>query len=550
MRKFLLVCCAFALTFSAAIPLQAQTPGTSPEDAVPNIVPPEAVPSPTVPALDVDSRIDSMLSRPADWAEAIVFFPASVPALQDDRLIGNELTRRIIGTPWVLYLLVGSGIFFTIYFGFINIRGFGVALRTIRGKYSAPDDPGEISHFQALTAAVSGTVGLGNIAGVAIAVSLGGPGATFWMIVCGIVGMTTKFCEVTLGVRYRDVGPDGRVYGGSMYTLRKGFAERGWPTWGKALAVVFAFSCLGGAFGAGCMFQVNQAFTQLQAVTGGPDSIWAGRGWIFGLIMAGLTAIVIIGGIRSIAVVTSRLVPFMCIVYVLACLYIVLLHFAEIPAAIGTIVSAAFTDDAVYGGFFGVLIRGVQRAAFSNEAGFGSAPIAHSAVKTRRPASEGYVALLEPFIDTVIICTMTALVITVTHERVAADEASTAAGIAVTSRAFATVIGWFPYVLFVAVILFAFSTMITWSYYGQQAWAYIFGRKSSLDLVYKLIFCTCIVLGAASTLGNVLRLSDALIFTMCFPNFIALYVLMPKIKEEIVSYREYRRAIDRGERPV
>ena len=539
--------CCTALALSV-LPLQAQT--ATPVPIEPNIVPPEVAAAPAGP-LNLDARINAMLNRPADWAEAVVFFPSALPVVANNPPdASGSLLIRVFGTPWVLYLLVGSGIFFTLYFGFINVTGFGVALRTIRGKYSSPDDPGEISHFQALTAAVSGTVGLGNIAGVAIAVSLGGPGAVFWMIVCGVIGMTTKFCEVTLGVRYRDVGPDGKVYGGSMYTLRKGFAERGWPTWGKVLAVAFAISCLGGAFGAGCMFQVNQAFTQLVAVTGGPESFWVGKGWIFGVIMAVLTALVIIGGIRSIATVTSRLVPFMCIMYVIACLYIVLSHLGEIPAAFGTILSSAFSNEALYGGFFGVLIRGVQRAAFSNEAGFGSAPIAHSAVRTRRPASEGYVALLEPFIDTVIICTMTALVIVVTQERVTAAEASTAAGIAVTSRAFASVIGWFPYVLFVAVILFAFSTMITWSYYGQQAWSYMFGRKASLDLVYKLIFCLCIVFGAASTLGNVLRLSDALIFTMCFPNFIALYFLLPKIREEIVSYREYRHAIDRGETPV
>ena len=531
MKTLLALCCA-AVALSLAAPLHAQTDSPAPTGSIA----PASTPAPD----GIDRMLDGMVKTPADIAERIVFFPAGT-AFAD---------YPVLSTPWVLYLLVGSGIFFTLYFGFINITGFPVALRTIRGKYSSPTDPGEISHFQALTAAVSGTVGLGNIAGVAIAVSLGGPGATFWMIVCGIIGMTTKFCEVTLGVRYRDVGADGKIYGGSMYTLRKGFAERGWPTWGKVLAVVFAISCLGGAFGAGCMFQVNQAFTQLVGVTGGTDSFWFGRGWIFGVVMAFLTGLVIIGGIKSIARVTSKLVPFMCIFYVMTCLYVLFAHFGAIPAAIGTILSEAFSDKAVYGGFFGVLISGVRRAAFSNEAGFGSAPIAHSAVRTRRPASEGYVALLEPFIDTVIICTMTALVIVVTQERVSADQASTAGGIAVTSRAFGSVISWFPYMLFVAVILFAFSTMVSWSYYGQQAWAYMFGRKRSLDLTYKLIFCLCVVFGAAATLDNVLRLSDALIFTMCFPNFIALYALLPKIKQEIVSYRSFRHEIDRGETPV
>ena len=536
MKSFLALCCT-ALAFTLAAPLSAQDDTTAPTGSAA----PEAAPSPAQLPEGIDRMLDGMVKTPADIAEKIVFFPAGWSAVAN---------YPVIATPWVLYLLVGSGVFFTLYFGFINISGFPVALKTIRGKYSLPDDPGEISHFQALTAAVSGTVGLGNIAGVAIAVSLGGPGATFWMIVCGLIGMSTKFCEVTLGVRYRDVGADGRIYGGSMYTLRKGFAERGWPTWGKVLAVVFAVSALGGAFGAGCMFQVNQAFTQLVGITGGTGGFWFGKGWIFGVIMAFLTGLVIIGGIKSIARVTGKLVPFMCIFYVLTCLYVLLAHIADIPAAFASIISSAFSNEAVYGGFFGVLISGVRRAAFSNEAGFGSAPIAHAAVRTRRPASEGYVALLEPFVDTVIICTMTALVIVVTQERVSADQASTAAGIAVTSRAFGSVISWFPYMLFIAVILFAFSTMVSWSYYGQQAAAYIFGRTTAVDLTYKVIFCACVIFGAAATLDNVLRLSDALIFTMCFPNFIALYALLPKVKEEILSYREFRRALDRGETPA
>ena len=532
MKSFLALACAAAAALSLATPLHAQTDSPNPSGSIA----PASTPAPE----GLDRMLDGLVKIPADITERIIFFPAGT-AFSD---------YPVLATPWVLYLLVGSGLFFTLYFGFINITGFPVALRTIRGKYSSATDPGEISHFQALTAAVSGTVGLGNIAGVAIAVSLGGPGATFWMILCGVIGMTTKFCEVTLGVRYRDIGPGGRIFGGSMYTLRKGFAERGWPTWGKVLAVVFAISCLGGAFGAGCMFQVNQAFTQLVTITGGDTGFWFGKGWLFGVGMSVLTGIVIIGGIRSIANVTDKLVPFMCIFYVVTCIYVLLAHFADLPAAFGTILSEAFSNNALYGGFFGVLIAGVRRAAFSNEAGFGSAPIAHAAVRTRRPASEGYVALLEPFVDTVIICTMSALVIVVTQERVAANEASTAAGIAVTSRAFGSVISWFPYMLFIAVFLFAFSTMITWSYYGQQAAAYIFGRTTKVDIIYKVIFCLCVIFGAAATLDNVLRLSDALIFAMCFPNFIALYFLLPKIKEEIISYRNFRRAIDRGETPA
>jgi AGCS family alanine or glycine:cation symporter len=363
-NRFLVFCCTFlALTIATSVFAQDDSPAPTGSAA------PETAASPAQLPEGIDRMLDGLVKTPADIAERIVFFPAGWSAVADS---------PVIATPWVLYLLVGSGIFFTLYFGFINVTGFPVALKTITGKYSSASDPGEISHFQALTAAVSGTVGLGNIAGVAIAVSLGGPGATFWMIVCGLIGMSTKFCEVTLGVRYRDVGADGKIYGGSMYTLRKGFAERGWPTWGKVLAVVFAISCLGGAFGAGCMFQVNQAFTQLVGITGGTGSFWFGKGWMFGVVMALLTALVIIGGIKSIARVTGKLVPFMCIFYVLTCLYVILAHIGDIPAAIGTIISSAFSSEAAYGGFFGVLISGVRRAAFSNEAGFGSAPIAHS----------------------------------------------------------------------------------------------------------------------------------------------------------------------------
>lgn len=540
---FVTFCAALCLSVSsswAQAPVDSPSPPPDRAEVMEADVSPAPTPAPAPAAKNLDQRIDDFVKTPADWAEKIVFFPAGWKPLEK---------YPAIATPWVIYLLVGSGVLFTLLLGFINIRGFGVALRTVRGKYSTKSDPGEISHFQALTAAVSGTVGLGNIAGVAIAVSIGGPGATFWMIMCGLIGMTTKFCEVTLGVRYRDVTPDGKVYGGSMYTLRKGFAERGWPDLGKLLAIIFAIACLGGSVGAGCMFQVNQTFQQLVVISGGEESFWVGKGWLFGLGMAILAALVIIGGIKSIARVTDKLVPFMCIFYVATCLFVVLAHIADLPAAFATILSEAFSDKAVYGGFFGVLIAGVRRAAFSNEAGFGSAPIAHSAVRTRRPASEGYVALLEPFVDTVIICTMTALVLVVTQKYVPADQASTSMGIAVTSQAFASVISWFPYMLFIGVFLFAFSTLITWSYYGQQAWAYLFGRKTWVDLIFKLIFCLCVIVGAAATLNNVLRLSDALIFTMCFPNFIALYVLFPKIKEEIVRYKTFREAIDRGEEP-
>ena len=339
----------------------------------------------------LDAAIDSFFAPISKYSNMVVFF----------KIPGTEI-------PFVLALLVVSAIFLTIRFGFINVRGLGMAFRTLKGKYSKKDDPGEITHFQALTAALSATVGLGNIAGVAIAISVGGPGATFWMILCGVFGMTTKFCECTLGTKYRIIDENGKVHGGPMYYLSQGFAELGYAGFGKILAVIFAVACILASFGGGNMFQGNQACQQLIAITGGQDSFFADKGWLFGVILAITVGSVILGGIVGIAKVTSKLVPFMCAIYVLCALYILLTHFTEIPGAFKQIFEGAFSMKAGLGAMIGVLIQGVKRAAFSNEAGFGSAPIAHSAVKTSKPASEGYVALLEPFVDTVIVCTMTA----------------------------------------------------------------------------------------------------------------------------------------------
>jgi AGCS family alanine or glycine:cation symporter len=476
----------------------------------------------------LDAAIDSFFAPISKYSNMVVFF----------KIPGTEI-------PFVLALLVVSAIFLTIRFGFINVRGLGMAFRTLKGKYSKKDDPGEITHFQALTAALSATVGLGNIAGVAIAISVGGPGATFWMILCGVFGMTTKFCECTLGTKYRIIDENGKVHGGPMYYLSQGFAELGYAGFGKILAVIFAVACILASFGGGNMFQGNQACQQLIAITGGQDSFFADKGWLFGVILAITVGSVILGGIVGIAKVTSKLVPFMCAIYVLCALYILLTHFTEIPGAFKQIFEGAFSMKAGLGAMIGVLIQGVKRAAFSNEAGFGSAPIAHSAVKTSKPASEGYVALLEPFVDTVIVCTMTALVIVITGEYVPAEaQGDWGKAIGVTSVAFGSVISWFPYVLFVAVLLFAFSTMISWSYYGQQAWAYLFGRSKKMDITYKLLFCGMVVLGASVKLGNVLDFSDAGLFAMCFPNFIGIYFLLPKVTEELKSFRKHAADID------
>jgi len=441
------------------------------------------------------------------------------------------------GVPFVLVWLVIGAIFFTIYNGFINFTGFRHALDVVRGKYDDPNDPGEVSHFQALATALSGTVGVGNIAGVALAISLGGPGATFWMILVGLLGMSSKFVECTLGLKYRKQLPDGSVSGGPMYYLSEGLANQGFGTFGRILASLFAIACIGGSFGGGNMVQINQATSQLITVTGGESSVFYGQGWIFGAMMAVVVGVVIIGGIKSIAKVTDKIVPFMVGIYMLGAILVIGYHFTDIPWAFGQIIEGAFSKNAAFGGFIGVLLLGVQRAAFSNEAGIGSASIAHSAAKTNEPISEGIVALLEPFIDTVVVCTMTALVIIITQNAPETAQALDDAGkIALTSRSFASVLPWFPTVLAVAVILFALSTMIAWSYYGLKAWTYLFGETKLAENVYKLIFCLFIIVGSAVSSSSVFNFGDAMIFAMCFPNVLGLYFLAPEVRRDLKEY--------------
>jgi len=446
-----------------------------------------------------------------------------------------------VSVPFILIWLVSGAIFFTFYFRFINFRGFKIAIDIVRGKYTKPGEEGEVSHFQALTAALSGTVGLGNIGGVAIAISIGGAGATFWMIVAGFLGMSSKFIECTLGVKYRTI-KDGVVYGGPMYYLEQAFVKleedgsTSGKTVGKVFAIIFAVACIGGSFGGGNMYQSNQAFSQLSSLSivqeGWP---WlASNGWAFGVFLALIVGVVILGGIKRIASWTDKIVPFMVGIYVISALAIIFFHYSDIPAAFMEIFNGAFAPTAIGGGVIGVMIQGFKRAAFSNEAGIGSASIAHSAVKTDEPVTEGLVALLEPFIDTVVICTMTALVLVITgfHTN------SSLQGVDLTSAAFGSVemFSWFPKVLTVAVILFAFSTMISWSYYGTQAWAYIFGKNKTADIIYKILFCGFIVVGAAANLGAVIDFSDAMIFLMAFPNIIGLVFLAPVVKEELRKF--------------
>ena len=479
-------------------------------------------------ASTVDEKINAVMEPLTNAIMKVIFFQVSFAG---------------VSVPFVLIWLLAGAIFFTFYFNFINIRGFGHALDVVRGKYDDPNDAGEVSHFQALTAALSGTVGVGNIAGVAFAVSLGGPGATFWMIVAGLLGMSSKFVECTLGTKYRQENEDGSVSGGPMYYLRDGLAKQGKAQLGKILAVLFAIACIGGSFGGGGMVQVNQATKQLIQVTGGEQSFLAGQSWMFGVVMAVLVGLIIIGGIKSIARVTDKVVPFMVGIYVLGALVVLGGNIAEIPSAFGLIISSAFSADAAYGGLIGVLIVGFQRAAFSNEAGIGSASIAHSAAKTNEPVSEGVVALLEPFIDTVVICTMTALVIVISGYGSIGQEAALGLAqakdlqaIELTSSAFAQTMSWFPVVLSVAVILFALSTMISWSYYGLKSWTFLFGESKVADLSYKGVFCLFVILGSAISAQSVFDFGDAMIFAMCFPNVLGLYFLMGEVKQDVADY--------------
>ena len=469
--------------------------------------------------------------------------------------------------PTIIFLLVGGALFFTFYFGFVNVRHFMTAINTVRGKYDSVDDhgsgnpdlavssdikgtisdeskDGEVSHFQALATAVSGTVGNGNIAGVALAIAVGGPGATFWMILCGLIGMSTKFVECTLGVKYRDVGEDGTVYGGPMYYLTKGLQEKGFTRLGKALAVIFAFLCIGASFGGGNAAQSNQAAMQLVesfGMTGGNART------IIGIIMMIVVGVIIIGGIKRIASVTEKVVPLMALMYILACLYIIITNFSFVDDAFGMIFSQAFNPQAGLGGLLGVLITGFRRAAFSNEAGAGSASIAHAAVKTKYPASEGLVALLEPFIDTVVICTMTALVIIIFNGDntvftyggeggVVIINGVASEGAGITAAAFSKYISFSGPFLTIAVVLFAVSTMISWSYYGLQSWMYIFGKSKVSEIVYKLMFLLFIVIGAAGDMSSVWAFSDAMILALVFPNMIGLLILFPRVKDELGKY--------------
>ncbi|MEE3071808.1 MAG: alanine/glycine:cation symporter family protein [Pseudomonadota bacterium] len=478
-------------------------------------------------AQSLDESINAAFASSTGWFVNLIFSP--VP--------GTSF-------PWIVGWLVVAATIFTVYFGLIQFRAFPHSIGLVKGDYSDPNDAGEVSHFQALATALSGTVGLGNIAGVAVAVSIGGAGATFWMILAGLMGMASKFTECTLAVKYRNELADGTVSGGPMYYMTKGFKERGLPG-GKILAVLFAVFTILGSLGGGNMFQANQAHAQLTNVFGDFPGV------ITGVIFAAIVFAVIVGGLKSIASVTEKVVPIMGVLYVLTALVILGMNANMIGWAFGQIIDGAFTGMGVAGGVAGALIQGFKRAAFSNEAGVGSAAIAHAAVRTKEPITEGFVSLLEPFIDTVVICTMTALVIIITGQLITdpatgnyvLNEAGSAiqtvdgnSGVALTSAAFSSAFGWFSYILAIAVILFAFSTMISWSYYGLKAWTFLFGESKGSALTFKVIFCLFVIIGAAASLGPVIDFSDAAIFAMAVVNIIALYLLMPIVKKELNSY--------------
>ncbi len=508
----------------------------------------------SIPAQSSDEKINSFFVPVVDAIGSVLMFDIFTAAGIYDPVLytsdgkpalypnGDKKTRNI---PFVVVWLVLGAIYFTVKMKFVNFRGFKHSIDLIRGKYDNPNSKGEVTHFQALSAALSATVGLGNIAGVAIAITLGGPGATFWLIIAGLLGMASKFTEVTLGVKYRNIDSSGQVSGGPMYYLSKGFKNKNMGGLGKVLAVIYAILVIGGSFGGGNMFQANQSFSQFASQLSGVIPGIQGYGTFYGLILAVLVGVVVIGGIKSIAKVTEKIVPFMAILYVGTALIIIGMNYDKTFDAFSLIFNGAFSADAMKGGFIGVLIVGFQRASFSNEAGIGSASIAHSAVKTDKPVTEGIVALLEPFIDTVVICTMTALVIIFTGFYTP-EVAAGLQGTELTSKAFESVFYWFPWILSLAVFLFAFSTMISWSYYGLNGFKYLFGRYlgerkiiknlTLISFIYYILFLTFIVIGSASSLGAVVDFSDFMILSMAFPNILGLIVLAPEVKLEMTQY--------------
>ncbi len=470
-------------------------------------------------ARGIDSTIEEYFAPFSDNFSAFVFAPVEI--------FGAEV-------PILILLMIAASIFCTFYLRCTALWGFKHALSQIFPKQTNPDHKGEVSSFGALATALSGTIGLGNIAGVAIAISIGGPGAMFWMCMGAIFGMALKFCEVTLSLKYRHFNKDGSVSGGPMFYIERGLAKKGYHSLGKTLAYVFALACIPGTFGGGCMLQTNQAAEQFINITGGENSFFAMHTWVFGLIVAFIIGLVIMGGIKSIARVTTKIVPIMCLLYLGSSLIIIIMNFAHIPHAIYTIFTEAFFPKAVAGGMIGSLILGLRRSIQSNEAGIGSSPIAYAAVKTNEPVSQGFVAMIEPFLDTVIVCSMTAFVIILTGEYL--NYRDGISGVELTSAAYQSAFSFFPYILAIVIILFALSTILSWAYYGQKAWTFLVGEGYKRIKFYQLIFCLFIIIGSSMNLQSVIDFTDATYLVMAAPNLIAIFILIKDIKSDLIEY--------------
>lgn len=492
----------------------------------------------------------SFLSQVNSEIEKVLFFDVAFGSIRidnvnrDGSLVYDELgnpEKRVVRFPFLVMLLIVGGIFFTLWFRWITIRGFKHSIDVIRGKFDRPEDTGEISHFRALTSALSATVGLGNIAGVAVAIQLGGPGAVFWMIFAAIFGMGEKFCTCVLSQMYRKVNSDGSISGGAMYYVDLGLKQMGgsWIPIGKILGIMYAVMIMGGAIGGGNMFQANQTAEAFRNTFHIPESY----NWVIGAILAIIVGVVVIGGIKRIGAATSRVVPAMCGIYVTASLFIILTNITKVPETIGLIFTMAFSENAFYGGLFGVLVMGIRRASFSNEAGLGSAAIAHAAAKTDEPVREGIVGMIGPFIDTVIVCTMTAMVVIITeawNDPGIIEAGPRNVGVALTTTAYGSVISWFPVILTISITLFAFSTMLSWCYYGERGWVYLLDHFNGIGLktvvVFRIIFVAFIIFGAVNKLGDVINFSDMLILSMAFPNIVGSIILAPRVLEKMRDY--------------
>ena len=544
LRESILSGLCFALFLSIPLGSALAQESSIPEEATATIATETDAQSPNL----VSKILNDALGKANTQLEKVLFFSVTGELIKIEKVDkeGNpvldaetgEVEMATVAVPFIVVVLVCGAVFFTFWYRWINIRGFRHSIDIIRGRYDDEKDQGEISHFRALTSALSATVGLGNIAGVAIAIQLGGPGAVFWMMLTAVFGMSSKFSSCTLAQLYRQYNPDGTISGGPMYYLDLGLRQKGaWGLFvGKILAVMYAFMVMGGAFGGGNMFQANQAFEALMNTF---PAVTPQHNWIFGLVFSTLVGLVILGGIKRIGAATSRIVPSMCGLYVIASLYIILTNYHEVPHTLALIFKMAFTGNAFYGGLIGVLVWGVTRAAFSNEAGLGSAAIAHAAAKTDEPVREGLVAMIGPFIDTIIICLMTALVVIITGAW-ADPEIPQKAGVTLTTKAFGSVFWWFEYILALCILLFAYSTMISWCYYGERGWIYLMdhfgGAGLKTVMVFRLAFVTFVFIGAVSKLDQVLAFSDMMILCMAFPNIIGSILLAPEVLRVVQDY--------------